>query len=67
MEIDRVKLAAEMARKRLTVNALAEEANLSRITVSAIKNGKTCSPESATRIAKALNCPVGALLKDVPN
>ncbi len=54
MRIDRVRVVTEMARKDLTVKRLAEMSGLSRLTVSSIKNGKSCSKETAEKLAAIL-------------
>lgn len=54
MRIDRVRVVTEMARKDLTVKRLAEMSGLSRVTVSSIKNGKSCSKETAEKLAAIL-------------
>ncbi|MDY3014505.1 MAG: helix-turn-helix transcriptional regulator [Evtepia sp.] len=54
MRIDRVRLAAEMARGDLTVNKLSEKAGVSRATVTAVKSGKSCSRETAEKLAAVL-------------
>ena len=40
MRIDRIKLITEMAKKEISVNAMAEKSGLTRATVSAVKGGK---------------------------
>ena len=54
MRIDRVRVVTEMARKDLTVKRLAEMSGLSRLTVSSIKNGQSCSKETAEKLAAIL-------------
>ncbi|WP_286080135.1 helix-turn-helix transcriptional regulator [Parablautia intestinalis] len=54
MRIDRVKLAAELARQDLTQKRLAELSGVSRVTIGNIKAGKSCSDEVGQKIAKAL-------------
>lgn len=61
MRIDRVKLATEMARADVGVNALAARAGVSRATVTAIKTGKSCNMETAAKLAAALNIPLNCL------
>lgn len=63
MRIDRVKLISEMARKDLTVKALAEKALVSRMTVSAMRCGKSVNENSARRVAQALGMDVTELLE----
>lgn len=63
MRIDRIKLIAEMARKELTVKALAEKALVSRMTVSAMRCGKSVNENSARRVAQALGVEIEDLLE----
>lgn len=63
MRIDRVKLISEMARQDLTVKALAEKALVSRMTVSAMRCGKSVNENSARRVAQALGTDVTSLLE----
>ena len=63
MRIDRIKLIATMARKDLTVKALAEKALISRMTVSAMRCGKSVNENSARRVAQALDVDVADLLE----
>lgn len=63
MRIDRVKLIAEMARQDITSIQLAEKAGVSRVTVSALRCGKTCTSETATKIAAALGVPVESIVR----
>lgn len=63
MRIDRIKLIAEMARKDMTVKALAEKAIVSRMTVSAMRCGKSVNENTARRVAQALGVDVEDLLE----
>lgn len=63
MRIDRVKLIAEMARKNTTCNELAEKALVSRVTVSAMRCGKSVTENSARSVARALGVDVSELLE----
>ena len=63
MRIDRIKLIAAMARQDLTVKALAEKALVSRMTVSAMRCGKSVNENSARRVAQALGVDVADLLE----
>ena len=63
MRIDRVTLIAEMARQDITSIQLAEKAGVSRVTVSALRCGKTCTSETATKIAAALGVPVESIVR----
>lgn len=64
MRIDRVKLIAEMARRDMKVQELAEKATVSRATVTALRGGKSCNENSALRVAQALGVPLESLLDD---
>ena len=63
MRIDRVKLIAEMARRDLKVNELAAKAGISRMTVTAVRGGKTCSASTAAKLADALGVSVAEIVK----
>lgn len=54
MRINRVMFAAEQARKELTICEIAEKAGLSRGTVTAVKNGKSCSRQTAEKLISVL-------------
>lgn len=64
MRIDRVKLIAEMARQKITVNELAKKACVSRVTITAARGGKSCSRNSALHIARGLGVDVSELLPE---
>lgn len=64
MRIDRVKLITEMARRELGVSALAARCGMSRATVTAVKTGKTCSDQTARKLADALGVPLAALMQE---
>ena len=65
LRIDRVKLIAEMARRNVTSIRLAEMSGVSRVTVSALRCGKTCTPETANKIARALGVDVIEIMEEV--
>lgn len=54
MRINRKKLAVLLIEKDMKVLQLVEKSGLSRCTVSAVRGGKSCSPETARRLAEAL-------------
>lgn len=64
MRIDRVKLIAEMARQNITATALAEKAMISRLTVSAMRKGKSVNRNSVRRVAAALCVTVESLKEE---
>ena len=65
MRIDRVKLIAEMARRDMKVQELADKAAVSRATITALRGGKSCNENSIRRVANALDIPVESLLEGV--
>lgn len=54
MRINRERFAAALARMDLNGNQLAAKAGVSRGTVTAVKTGKSCSPEIAEKLAAVL-------------
>lgn len=64
MRIDRVKLIAEMARRSLKVKDLSALAGISRITVTSVRCGKSCSQSTALHIARALGVDVTEIMED---
>ena len=66
MRIDRERLAAALAGSGLKVYELAERRGLSRGTVTAIKNGKSCSKDTAQRLAQGLGVSLEQLLETAP-
>lgn len=64
MRIDRIKLITEMATAELKVYELAERAGLCRGTVAMVKSGKSCTSETAEKIAGALGVPLERILED---
>ena len=54
MRIDRAKFAAAMIRADLNGKQLAERAGVSRGTITAVRTGKSCSNETAEKLAAVL-------------
>ena len=54
VRISRERFAAAMARLDITGNSLAELAGVSRGTVTAVKSGKSCSAQTANKLAAIL-------------
>ena len=54
MRIDRIKFAAAMARADLNGLQLAEKAGVSRGTITAVRTGKSCSKDTAMKLAAVL-------------
>lgn len=65
MRIDRVKLIAEMARRDMKVQELADKAAVSRATINALRGGKSCNENSIRRVAQVLGLPLESLLEGV--
>ena len=63
-QIDRVSLIAEMARKNISCNQLVELSGISRVTITAARSGKSCSRETAEKLAAALGVPVETLIRE---
>lgn len=54
MRIDRIMFKVEQVRKGLSVTENAERSGLSRCTVTAVKNGKSCSRQTAEKLISVL-------------
>ena len=65
MRLCRIKLVTELAKRNMTGQGLAEKAGVSKATVSSIKNGRSCSRETAAKVAMALGMPVDELTERV--
>lgn len=63
MQIDRVKLIAEMARQRMSVKRLSELSGASRVTITSIRSGKHCSDLTGKAIARALGVDVAEIIE----
>ncbi len=64
MRIDRVKLIAEMARQEIKVYELAKKAGVSRLTITAMRSGKSCTENSVKHVARALGVSAESLLEN---
>ena len=64
MRINRVAFAIAATRADLTGGQIAKESGLSQATVSAVKNGKSCTMDTAMRIADALGVTVEDLTRN---
>lgn len=58
MRIDRIKFAAALARRDINCKTLGELAEVSRATVTAVKSGKSCSRETAEKLAAVLGADI---------
>lgn len=63
MRIDRIKLITEMARANMKIYELAERSGLSRNTVITVKGGKSCSSDTAKKLAAGLGVPLADILE----
>lgn len=63
MRIDRVKMAAAMIRADISGVELAKKAGVSRSTVTAVRTGKSCSRETADKLAAGLGVPLADIIK----
>ena len=54
MRINRKKLIGLMLDRDMNMNDLVSKSGVSRCTVSSVKNGKSCTSETAEKIADAL-------------
>lgn len=64
MRINRKKLIIAMLDNDQTVTQLAKASGVSRVTISNVKCGKSCSNATAEKIAKALNVPVSDIIEN---
>lgn len=64
MRVDKIKIITKMAKMDITQKELAEKSQLARGTINAIARGKSCSNETAQKIAKALNVSIDEILED---
>lgn len=63
MRIDRVKFISEMARRDMSVLELAKSCCLSRATITGVRSGKSCTQETAAKLAKGLGVPLETILE----
>lgn len=64
MKISREKIDIERARKKMSINALAEAYGVSRARINVILNQRELSAVSAGRLADALGCDVTEILEN---
>lgn len=63
MRISKAELGILLAEAGITFAELAKQSGVSRQTISSIYNGKSCTPKTAGKIAKALGKEVAELLE----
>ena len=64
MKLNQQKILSFMAEKNWNNTVLSKKSEVSRQTISYILSGKTCSPITAGKIAKALEIPVKEIMED---
>ncbi|OUN91512.1 hypothetical protein B5F98_12010 [Pseudoflavonifractor sp. An44] len=64
MRVDRVKFATELARADMNIKQLAERAGLSRVTITSVKGGKSCSKTTAEKLAAGLGVQVQDIVQE---
>lgn len=52
--MDRVAIISKMAERRMTCDQLVELSGVSRVTVTAVRSGKSCSRETADKLVAVL-------------
>ena len=62
--INRVKLISIMAERRMSSIELSASAGISRSTITAVRNGKSCNEKTLGKIAAALGLDVAELLEE---
>ena len=64
VRINREKFAAAIVRADLNGNQLAKKANVSRGTVTAVRTGKSCSRQTAEKLAAGLGVNISDIVSD---
>ena len=65
MRLNESQLKIACALKGLTVERLAELSGISHGTISSVRNGKSCSYNTAVKIAEALEIDINEIIKEV--
>lgn len=63
MRIDRIKLISEMARRDMSVLKLSELSGVSRVTITSVRTGKTCSSSTLAKLAAGLGVDPSELIE----
>lgn len=63
VKVDRIKLSIAMAKKDINGRELSKMSGVSVMTISYIKNGKTCSVATGEKIATALGIDMEELVQ----
>ncbi len=64
MKIDRVKFAMALAKENISCLKLAERTGLSRVTITNVKSGKSCTKSTAEKVANGLGVKISDLLPE---
>ena len=64
MRIDRVKFATELARADLSIKQLAERVGLSRVTITSVKGGKSCSKTTVQKLTAGLGINIEDIVSE---
>ena len=64
ISLDEKKMSYSMIDKEMTIAEIAKSSGLSKTTISTVKRGKRCRPETAQRIAGALGVDVSQIMKE---
>lgn len=64
MKLNITKLLILLAEKEMSLQELSEKSGVSRNTVSVIKAGKTCRPDTIGKLARSLEVSVEELIED---
>lgn len=63
VRVNSLLMRVEMTRNRLTNDKLKDITGVSKATLSAVRNGKSCSYDTAAKIAEALGVDVTEILE----
>ena len=63
MRINRVAFATELARADINLKTLALRSGLSRSTITSVRSGKSCSEETANKLASGLGVSVTKIIE----
>lgn len=63
VKVNDLVMRVEMTRNRMTNDTLREVTGISKATISAVRNGKSCSMATVEKIAKALKINATELLE----
>ena len=64
MRIDRIKFVVELTKQELTLVDLSKKIGVNRVTLSNIKNGKSCRDDIAYKVANGLGVSIKDLIEE---